>query len=219
MKTYISPLGFDTSHILSLIVKYGITAEDEVIILMSNTLDERAESAYKSVTELIYTIDNRITIKRVLLDHSDFTGMILTCNGIIKGILKDNPRTSIIVNLSGGPREILVALTITSISYAQKISCFTSYSDVSRQLSEIDLPHFTSSLQDRELEVLRDIKGFGPTSIADISQRLHISESSISRYCTRLLSNKLIDMTAKGKSKLAKIRPSAEVLLSISPEK
>lgn len=215
---YISPLGFDTSHILSLIVKYGIEAEDGIVLLMSNTMDERAESAFKSVTEMIHTIDARITVKRVQLDHSDFSGMILACIEVIKSTLEDCLGTSIIVNLSGGPREILVALTIASVSHAPKIAQFTSYSDVSRQLSEIDLPYLASPLQDRELAVLQDIRDFGPTSISEISNRLHISESSTSRYCARLLSNRLIDLVAKGKSKFAKVRPSAGVILSISPE-
>ncbi|KUK70135.1 MAG: CRISPR-associated HTH regulatory protein, Csa3 family [Methanocalculus sp. 52_23] len=218
MKMYISPLGFDTSHVLSLIVKYGIEGGDGIIVLMSNTVDERAESAFKSVTEMVRTIDAGIAIRRVQLDHNDFSGMILTCIEAIKSTLHDSPGASIIVNLSGGPREILVALTIASVSYAPKIAQVTSYSDVSRQLSEIDLPYLAPPLQGRELEVLQDIMDFGPTSIADISNRLHISESSISRYCARLLSNRLIDLTAKGKSKLAKVRPSAGVILSTSQE-
>ncbi|WP_298666636.1 CRISPR-associated CARF protein Csa3 [uncultured Methanofollis sp.] len=215
MKVYISPLGFDTSHVLSLIVKYGIEAGDRIIMVMSDTRDERAESAFKSVTEIVHTIDVGIAIRRVHLDHRDFSGMILACIAAIKGTLHDTPGASIIVNLSGGPREILVALTIASVSHAPKIAQFTSYSDVSRQLSEIDLPYLTSPLRDRELAVLGDIQNFGPTSISDIAQRLQISESSASRYCARLLSNRLIDQTAQGKSKCARVRPSAAVILSI----
>lgn len=218
MKLYVTPLGFDTSHIISLIVKYGVKTEDEITILMSNTVDERAESAFKNVKDMVHTIDSHISVKRVTLDHNDFSGMILRCIEVIKSGLHNNPNISIIVNLSGGPREILVALTIASVSYAPKIAQFTSYSDVSRQLSEIDLPYLALPLQDRELEVLQNIQDFGPTTISEISKRLHISESSTSRYCARLLSNRLIDLTAKGKSKLAKIRPSAEVILSINQD-
>lgn len=215
MKVYISPLGFDTSHVLSLIVKYGIEAGDGIIMVMSDTRDERAESAFTSVTEMVHTIDAGIAIRRVNLDHRDFSGMVLTCIEAITGTLHDTPGASIIVNLSGGPREILVALTVAAVSHAPQIAQFTSYSDVSRQLSEIDLPYLTSPLRDRELAVLKDIQDFGPTSISDIAQRLQISESSASRYCARLVSNRLIDQTAQGKSKCASVRPSAGVVLSI----
>ncbi|WP_292410771.1 MULTISPECIES: CRISPR-associated CARF protein Csa3 [unclassified Methanoculleus] len=216
MKMYVSPLGFDTSHVLALIVKYRIEAEDGITLLMSNKVDERSESAFRSLTEMIRAIDSRITVKKIQLDHSDFPSMVLACIEAINGPLHDRPGASIIVNLSGGPREILVALTIASVGSAPKIARVTSYSDVSRQHSEIDLPYLVPPLQDRELEVLQDIMHFGPTSIAGISSRLQISESSISRYCARLLSNRLIDLTERGKSKLAKARPSAGVVLSIS---
>jgi CRISPR-associated protein Csa3 len=215
MKVYISPLGFDTSHVVSLIVKYGIEAGDGIILLMSDTRDERAESAYTSVAEMVHTIDAGIAVRRVHLDHRDFSGMVLACIEAVKGTVRDTPGASIIVNLSGGPREILVALTVASVSHAPLIAQFTSYSDVSRHLSAIDLPYLTSPLRGRELEVLQDIQDSGPTSISDIAQRVQISESSASRYCARLLSNRLIDQTAQGKSKCARVRPSARMVLSI----
>lgn len=215
MKVYISPLGFDTSHVVSLIVKYGIEAGDGIILLMSDTRDERAESAYTSVAEMVHTIDAGIAVRRVHLDHRDFSGMVLACIEAVKGTVRDTPGASIIVNLSGGPREILVALTVASVSHAPQITQFTSYSDVSRHLSAIDLPYLTSPLTGRELEVLQDIQDSGPTSISDIAKRVQISESSASRYCARLLSNRLIDQTAQGKSKCAHVRPSARMVLSI----
>jgi len=214
MKAYISPLGFDTSHILSLIVKYGIEAEDSIILLMSNKTDERAESAFSSVKEMIHKIDSRISVDRIMLNNDDFSGMIVSCIKAIKNASNEKPDTSVMVNLSGGPRELLVALTIASVSNVPYITKATCYSDVCRQLSQIELPYFTSPLQDRELAVLRDIKMFGPTSISDVATRLQISESSISRYCTRLLLIGLIDLTAKGKRKFAKIKPCAEVVLA-----
>jgi CRISPR-associated protein Csa3 len=185
---------------------------------MSNKADERAEIAFKNVKEMIHKIDSCISIKRIRLDHCDFSCMIMNCIEVIKNALKEQPKPSIIVNLSGGPREILVALTIASISHAPMITRVTCYSDVSRQLSQIDLPYFTSPLQDRELQILRDIKEYGPSSISDIAGRLQISESSISRYCARLISFGVIDLTAQGKRKVAIIKPCAEVILSIKQE-
>lgn len=215
MNVYMTPLGFDTSHVLSLIVKYGIEAGDGIIVLTSDAVDERAESAFKSVEKMVHTINAGIAIRRIQLDHCDFSGMILTCIEALKGILCDTPGASIIVNLSGGPREILVALTVASVSHAPYVTQFASYSDVSRQLSEIDLPYLTSPLRGRERAVLKDIQDFGPTSISDIAKRLQISESSASRYCARLLSHRLIDQTARGKSKCVSARSSAGVILSI----
>lgn len=215
MIVYITPLGFDTSHVLSLIVKYGIEAGDGIIVLTSNTVDERAESAFKSVEKMVHTINAGIAIRRIQLDHCDFSGMILACIETIKGILCDTPGASIIINLSGGPREILVALTVASVSHAPHVTQFTSYSDVSRQLSEIDLPYLTSPIRGRELAVLKDIQDFGPTSISDIAKRLQVSESSASRYCARLLSHGFVDLTTKGKSKCVSVRSSAGVILSI----
>jgi len=215
MKVYITPLGFDTSHILSLLVKYGLEKEDKIVLLMSNQVDERAESAFENVKEMIHKVGAGITVDRIKLDHNDFSGMILACVGIITNASKEDPETSIIVNLSGGPREILVALTIASVSHSPMITHTTCYSDVSRQLSQVDIPYFTSPLQNREISILSDIKENGPTSITDIAKRLHISESSISRYCARLQSISLINLMAQGKRKLANIRPSAEVILSI----
>ncbi|MGD9938135.1 MAG: CRISPR-associated CARF protein Csa3 [Methanoregulaceae archaeon] len=219
MKRFVSPLGFDTSHILSLLVRYGIDGGDTIVFLMSNKEDERAETAFKNVKAMIHQINGQIGIERVPLDHKNFLGMVKACIDALTCHNQGASGTSVIVNLSGGPREILVALTIASVSHAPLISHSACYSDVNRQLFSIDLPYLTSPIHEREQIVLQDILTNGPTALFDIASRLQLSESSVSRYCARLVSIDLVDLTAKGRNKFAKITPSGEIALAINQER
>ena len=49
VKTYISPLGFETTHIISLIVKHGIEKHDRIILLRPEGSDNRAERAIEDI--------------------------------------------------------------------------------------------------------------------------------------------------------------------------
>jgi predicted transcriptional regulator len=52
-----------------------------------------------------------------------------------------------------------------------------------------------------------------PTTITEIAQRLKISESTVSRQISELLSLKALDLTQKGKIKEVRITLTGKILL------
>jgi len=214
MKTYISPIGFDTTHLLSLLVRFGIESNDSVILIRPIEDDERSFRAIEEIQELTRKIGDGITIDILKVDHRDFRSMVFAfIRSIIEAAGKPGSNNKLYVNLSGGPREILIALTTASVTFSDKIDLVTSFSDIGRELQVISLPYIAYSPDEKEYNLLNDIKKNGPTSYADIASRLQISESTISRQCSRLSGLHWITIESRGKNKYASISPSGEIMI------
>ena len=214
MKTYISPIGFDTTHLLSLLVRFGIESNDSIILIRPVEDDDRSFRAIEEIQELTRKIGDGITIDILKIDHRDFMNMVFTfIRSINKSAGKPGSNDKLFVNLSGGPREILIALTTACIASSDKIDMVTSFSDIERNMQIISLPYITNSPDEKEYSLLKDIQKNGPASFADIASRLQISESTISRQCSRLSALQWINVESRGKSKFASISPSGEIMI------
>jgi len=209
MKTYISLSGFDTSQILSLIVKYGIESNDKIILIRPiHEIDNRGEATIQAVRDLSKQIDSSINVEIHRVDHHDFDRMVLSLANLIK-----NTAGKIITNISGGPREIFLAFTIACLSQSHKIFKSTNFSDIDRVMNEVMLPNITSDIDEKMKIILNDINENQPTSITEVAGRLNISESTASRQINRLLERKAIDVVQKGKTKQIQITMTGMLLL------
>jgi len=214
MKTYISPLGFETTHVISLIVKHGIEKYDKIILLRPEASDTRADRAIKDVRDVVAKIDRTIVVEVVHVDHLDFGAMILQFVDLIcEAAPPVMPEGKVIVNLSGGPREVLVALTIASLSLSELIYITTSFSDIDFELREIELPHIARNLDEKMWQILDDLIKHEPTTLADVATRLGVSGSTISRQSAKLAEMCAVKITPSGKSKLITITLSGRMLL------
>ena len=221
MKTYISPLGFDTTHIISLIVKHGIEKHDRILLLRPIASDSRADRAVEDIRDLTTKIDSAISLDVVEVDHHDFGAMILSLMDLISSAappgmsgMTDMTDSKIIVNLSGGPRDILVALTVASMALSDSIYKTTNWSDIDRELREIELPHIARTPDEKMRQILDDILKHAPTTLTAIAARLGISESTISRSCAKLADIHAIKITPIGRNKQITLTLSGSVLLS-----
>jgi CRISPR-associated protein Csa3 len=209
MKTYISLSGFDTSQIVSLMVKYGIERGDRLILIRpEEEKDSRGESTVQAIKDLSRQIDSSIEVGIHRVDHRDFEGMVTSLIDLLK-----NAKGQVMVNLSGGPREIFLAFVVACLSESQKIFKTTNFSDIDRTMNEITLPNITHILDERLKRVLKDISENQPTTITEIAQRLKISESTVSRQIGELLGLKALDLTQKGKIKEVRITLTGKILL------
>ncbi|CAD6491206.1 MAG: hypothetical protein LAKADJCE_00072 [Candidatus Argoarchaeum ethanivorans] len=216
MKTYISPLGFETTHIISLIVKHGIEKHDRIILLRPEEPDNRAGLAVENVKDIVTKIDPSIIVDIVHIDHHDFNTMVLSFIDLIRESSPSAiPGGRVIVNLSGGPREILVALTAASISLSHLIHKTTNFSDIDREQREIELPQLLQELDTNARLILTDVKKHEPTTLIEIASRLCLSGSTISRHAAKLANMRAIEITPHGKNKHATILLSGRVLLKV----
>ncbi len=209
MKTYISLSGFDTSQIISLMVKYGIERGDRLILIRpEEEKDSRGESTVQAIKDLSRQIDSSIEVGIHRVDHRDFEGMVISLIDLLK-----NAEGQVMVNLSGGPREIFLAFVVACLSESQKIFKTTNFSDIDRTMNEIKLPNITHILDERLKRVLKDVSENQPTTITEIAQRLKISESTVSRQIGELLGLKALDLTQKGKIKEVRITLTGKIFL------
>lgn len=198
MKTYISLSGFDTSQILSLIVKYGIEEHDSIILIRPiNETDNRGDATIQAVRDLSNQINSKINVEVFRVDHQDFDGMVISLIELINSI-----QGEIIANISGGPREIFLAFSVSCISQSQKIHKITNYSDIDRVMNEITLPNMVRKLDDKLIKILNDVNENSLATLSEIANRLNISESTVSRQLNKLFVMKAVDMNQKGKIKL-----------------
>ncbi len=209
MKTYISLSGFDTSQIISLMVKYGIEGGDRLILIRpEEEKDSRGESTVQAIKDLSRQIDSSIEVDIHRVNHRDFEGMVVSLIDLLK-----NAHGQVMVNLSGGPREIFLAFVVACLSQSQKIFKTTNFSDIDRAMNEIVLPNITHILDERLKRILKDVSENQPTTITEIAQRLKISESTVSRQISELAELKALDLTPKGKTKEVRITLTGMILL------
>jgi len=209
MKTYISLSGFDTSQILSLIVKYGIERNDRIILIRpEHETDKRSEETILAVRNLSKQIDSTINVEVHRVDHQDFEGMVMSLIHLIK-----KTHGKIITNISGGPREIFLAFTIACLSQSQRIHKATSFSDIDRAMSEIILPNITHIPDEKMKIILKDVNENQPTTFTEVAERLNISESTVSRQINKLIERNALDVIQIGKTKPIKITLTGKILL------
>ena len=73
MKTYISLSGFDSSQVVSLIVKYGVEGGDRIILIRpEEETDTRGEQMVQAIRDLSHQIDSSIGLQVHRVDHRDF---------------------------------------------------------------------------------------------------------------------------------------------------
>jgi len=209
MKTYISTIGFDISQIISLIVKYGIEKGDRfVLIRPEEENDPRAENTLNEIRKFTNQIHYEIKIEVFRVPHKDFEGCVLKMMNLIS-----SQEGEIIANMSGGPREVLVPFAVACLVNSSKIKKTVSFSDMDRVAREISLPQITCLLDKKTMRLLSDVSEHQPTTITDIAKRTNFSESTISRFITRLVDMHAIIIAQKGKIKEITVSFTGNVLL------
>lgn len=209
MKTYISLSGFDTSQIVSLIVKYGIEGGDRLILIRpENETDQRGELTVQAVRMLSSQIDSSIDLQIYRIDHRDFEGMVLSLIALLKAA-----EGKVIANLSGGPRELFLAFAVACLANSNKIWRATNFSDIDRTLREISLPNLSFEPDETQRRILLDVAHNQPATISEIAKRLKISESTVSRQVGRLQEARAVALEQRGKTKEVRLTLTGRILI------
>jgi len=188
-KTLITPLGFETTPVLSFIGKEGIGKGDKLIVVRPEERPEekRGERAFNQLKETVENFSIDIEIEKVVLDTQDFTGMILEISNIFKKIEGD-----IVVNLSGGIRTILVALTACTVFFHSRIQRTYNYEMIEREMKDIELPYVFFDLTENEKTILGKTVEEHPISYNELTDSLELSKSTVSRLTTILENKELV---------------------------
>ncbi len=210
MKTIISPLGFETDQLVSCIVKEGIEKGDKIIVLRPEEKEEetRGDSSYENLKDVVKQVSSEIELQKIVLDYRNFQEILAK---ISKYIRKSEGK--VVLNISGGPRIIIIALTVVGIFYRDEIETIYNHSEIDKEIRKINLPSVFQPLKDNEIKILRTIYKKSPLKFKDLVKEIDVSKSTISRIMKRMEEQNLVEIEEKGREKYPSLTLSGEILI------
>lgn len=181
MATFVSTLGFDTSHLYNRIVEEDVSDGDHLVLVRPNDEDSRGEDAVQDIKGMLDKLEEDVTTEVVEFDPNDFEA---TARSLVERL--DEIDDDVVVNLAGGDRALILPLALAAMSTSAEVSSTYVRSDVTRKSQDVDLPTLHSSLDDRDREVLKYVLEKGSVSNKRIAAATDVSESTVSRRVEKL---------------------------------
>lgn len=212
MRTYISPIGYNTTSVTRpVLLSRGLETDDTVVLLRPSTEadDRRAEGAIAEVERLLEEIEPEVSTAVEHVDHEDFPSAVLTCSDVIRAA-----SGTVIVNLSGGARDVLLPLTVASLAHVESIDTVLTFSDIDGNVREWELPVLTTDVPDTTLETLTRIDECSDgVSIPQLTERSNHAKSTVARHVSQLEGCGVITTWQEGKTKYARVSLSGRLRL------
>lgn len=211
MRTYVSPIGFNTTSVTRTILNYGVESGDSVVLIRPahETDDERATEAIEDVERILHEIEPNISTVVERVPHDDFVTAVMTCSQILRDA--DQP----VVNFGGGARDVLIPLTIATIAHAHEVDSALGYSDIDGQVREWELPQVTTTPSKGAYETLSLIERAGSeVSISELGQESQRAKSTITRHINQLEAEGFVTSRTSDRVKYITITLGGELCLA-----
>jgi CRISPR-associated protein Csa3 len=214
MRTYISPIGYDTRRVTRPVINRGLDREDELVLLRpgGETDTERATQTIADVEQFLQEIEPnyRQRVEHVVTDSFEET--VRDCCQIVSDVGDDR---EIVVSLGGGARDILLPLTVAALVYARRIDAALFFSDLDNSVQEWTLPDLTARISDRAFRTFKVIvKADGWLSLSTITEET--SKSTVIRHVNDLESSNVVVADTSEKAKRVRVTFSGELLSLVS---
>jgi CRISPR-associated protein Csa3 len=212
MRTYISPIGYDTRRVTRPVINRGLDSEDELVLLRpgGETDTERATQTIADVEQFLQEIEPnyRQRVEHVVTDSFEET--VRDCCQIVSDVGDDR---EIVVSLGGGARDILLPLTVAALVYARRIDAALFFSDLDNSVQEWTLPDLTARISDRAFRTFEVIvEADGWLSLSTITEETEQSKSTVIRHVNDLESSNVIVADTSEKAKRVRVTFSGELL-------
>lgn len=210
MRTYISPIGFNSTSVTRPLLSRGIGTGDEVILIRPNVEDDsRATEAVTDVERLLQEIEPDVSILTERLSHTDFERAILECSDLICAAEGER-----IITLGGGARDVLLPFAMAAITHTRLIDTALFFSDIDGTVREWQLPRLTATLRETTRSTLAALNGEGGSlSIPTLTDITGSSKSTVTRHINQLTDEGLVEVWSEGKTKHARITLTGRLLL------
>ena len=212
MRTYISPIGYDTRRVTRPVINRGLDSEDELVLLRpgGETDTERATQTIADVEQFLQEIEPnyRQRVEHVVTDSFEET--VRDCCQIVSDVGDDR---EIVVSLGGGARDILLPLTVAALVYARRIDAALFFSDLDNSVQEWTLPDLTARISDRAFQTFEAIvEADGWLSLSTITEETEQSKSTVIRHVNDLESSNVVVADTSEKAKRVRVTFSGELL-------
>lgn len=207
MTTFILPIGFDTRRVTRPVVTHGVDADDTIVLLRPDGADnDRSSRAVANVTEFLHEIESDVTITVERVGRDDFMQTVIECSDILAAT--EHP----VVGLCGGPRDILLPLTVVAVVHADHLQQAYVFSDIDEAVQEWTLPPLTATVPETTSETLDTVAEHGPCSLSTLADQLGKSKSTVGRHLDTLEANGLVRSWMEGKHRHVEATDAAHVL-------
>lgn len=211
MRTYISPIGYDSTRVTRPILGQGIERNTciELLIPIRSTDDSRNSQAINDVRRMVEQIEPDIDIKTTEISHDDFEDAIRTCTSVI-----DSADGKVIIVFGGGARDIFLPLAVATLSRTHKIHASYQFSDIDGKVREQPLPDLTANSPSQAQPTLVTISTLDtPVSLTAITDAADVSKSTVTRHVKLLERQGLVTSKTHGKTKVVKLTMTGRLLI------
>lgn len=210
MRTYISPIGYNSTSVTRPVLSRGIDTGDAVVLIRPDIYDDsRAEEAIDDVNRMLTEIEPDVTLATERITHHTFDTAILECSTIIQAA-----NGTRIMNLGGGARDIVLPLAIAALVHQPLVDNTLFFSDIDGTVRELAIPHLTVPLPETVRETLKTIANAdGDISIPELTNATGHSKSTVTRHVTELADHETIETWKEGKTKYVRMTLTGELAL------
>lgn len=210
MRTYISPIGYNSTSVTRPVLSRGLDTGDEVVLLRpaGETDENRAQEAIGDVERMLTEIEPDVSLVTERVPPDEFPEAVFACSNVIR--TADGNR---IVNLGGGARDILLPLAIASVMHASLIETTLFFSDIDGSVREWDLPRLTSAIPDAVRPTIDAVNQHERISIPDLTDATGQSKSTVTRHVNQLDERGIVETWKEGRTKYVRLSFTGRLLL------
>lgn len=203
MRTYITPIGFNSTSVTRPVLSRGIDTGDVVVLIRpeEGSDNSRAEEALTDIERMLTEIEPDVTLETERIPHDNFPTAVLACSDVIRAA-----EPSRIVNLGGGARDVLLPFAFAATAHMSLLDTALFFSDIDGTVREWELPRLTPVVDETTVDTLESVVDAEDwISIPDLTERTGQSKSTVTRHVTRLEQRGFVETDTRGKTKYARV--------------
>lgn len=211
VRTYISPIGYNSTTVTRPVLSSGLETGDTVILLRpaTETDENRAQEAITDVERMLTEIEPEVELAVEHVPHDDVRRAILDCSDVLRAAAPAR-----IVNLGGGARDVLLPFVVAALTHSGLVDTALFFSDIDGSVREWTLPDLLSRPSPGALDTLEAADALGAeTTVPALTGHRDVSKSTITRHLEELESVGAVSAWREGKTKHAELTLTGELLL------
>lgn len=212
MRTYISPIGYDTRRVTKPIINTGFGDDDRVVLVRPGTESdtERATQAIADVEQFLHEIEPGFVVDVERVATETFEATVRECCAVLASVANDHET---IVALGGGARDVLLPLTVAALVYAREVDTALFFSDLDSSVREWPLPDLTATVPDRTRDTLAAVVQAGDwCTLNQLAAETDQSKSTVIRHVNDLEDRGILEADTRGTAKRVRVTFTGKLL-------
>lgn len=212
MRTYVSPIGYDTRRVTRPVINTGLGGGDELLLVRpgGENETERANQAVADVRQLLHEVEPNCEIAVEQVVTKNINDTVRDCCRVLGQV---DAERELVVSLGGGARDVLLRMTVAALVYARRIDTTLFFSDLDNTVQEWELPNLTASVPDRTLDTFGVLVQSGDWhSLSELAEETDHSKTTVVRHVNDLEAAGVVEADTSQKAKRVHAVITAELL-------